>query len=142
MTSGLAFRLEPSGPPAACAFPKCVRDAFHDGDHEIAQPRPVAVPNGGRRYRCTICKRAIVEYGEYVSGGADLCDSQECLRAWCIISSNEAPLLCPCRQRPYPHELAIHAQIRSESYNPKLRLRYPWTLCLSPRIEPSTEKSS
>jgi hypothetical protein len=139
VATSAAFRLEPSGPPTACDFPKCVLDAFHTGNHEFEQPKPIVV-SSGRRYRCTICKCAVIKYGEYVPGSADLCDSQECLRAWCIITSNEAPLLCPCPQRSYPHELAIHAQIASEAFNPKLRFRYPWSLMLSQRVEMSTER--
>ncbi len=52
-----------------------------------------------------------------------------------------APLLCACPQRFYPHELAVHQLVRPESYNPRLRFRYPWSLCLSGRVEPSTEKA-
>jgi hypothetical protein len=57
-------------------------------------------------------------------------------------ASYEAPLLCSCIQRDYPHELAIHHQLRQESFNPKLKYRWPWSLNLSKREEPSTERSA
>jgi hypothetical protein len=133
-----AFALSPSGPPVRCDFPGCVGDSFHEGKHTFG-PELVAVKPGGRHYRCTICKRGVVEYGEYISGGADLCDSQECLLAWSLITSRPVPLSCTCRQRPYAHDLSIHTQLRGESFNPKLRNRWPWALMLSPRVEPSTE---
>lgn len=46
--------------------------------------------------------------------------------------------LCPCPQRPHPHELSIHHQLRYESYNPENRFRWPWVLILSERVEQST----
>ena len=56
-------------------------------------------------------------------------------------SEFEVPLNCSCPQRPYPHELSIHSRVRDEYGNPKLRNRWPWSLCLSPREEPSTERN-
>ena len=50
------------------------------------------------------------------------------------------PLPCSCPQRSYTHDVGIHQFVRSESYNPRLKFRYPWSLCLSERVEPSTEK--
>lgn len=67
----------------------------------------------------------------------------------------DAPLLCSCAQRPYPHELSIHANIRSEKpgaytdyydllvrFAPKEPMRWPWSLCLGARVEMSTERKS
>ena len=63
-----------------------------------------------------------------------------------------APLLCSCDQRPYPHELSVHAKLRSERpgiysdfYDFAVQfappgMRWPWALKLSPREEPSTER--
>lgn len=63
-----------------------------------------------------------------------------------------APLLCSCDQRPYPHELSVHAKLRSERpgtysdfYDSLVQfappeMRWPWSLKLSPREEPSTER--
>ena len=53
-----------------------------------------------------------------------------------------APLLCTCPQRSYPHELSVHSDIRSEWYAYKKNLRWPWSLMLSQREEPSTERKS
>lgn len=53
-----------------------------------------------------------------------------------------APLLCRCPQRDYPHELTVHAELRGESYNPKLKFRWPWSLMRSQREEPSTERKA
>lgn len=44
---------------------------------------------------------------------------------------------CPCPQRPYPHELSAHSQLRYEGN----RDRWPWSLMLSPRVEPSTDRT-
>jgi len=47
----------------------------------------------------------------------------------------EAPLLCTCRQRWYPHELCVHNQLLRESWNPELKYCWPWSLLLSERVE-------
>jgi hypothetical protein len=66
----------------------------------------------------------------------------------------EVPLSCRCPQRLYPHELSVHGKLRSESpgtyeiyggdsirFAPKeVKLKWPWTLCASSRLEPSTER--
>jgi len=51
-----------------------------------------------------------------------------------------APLLCSCAQRSYPHELAVHADLRSEWWAHRNAPRWPWSLMLSQREEPSTER--
>lgn len=51
-----------------------------------------------------------------------------------------APLLCRCPQREYPHELSVHAEIRSEWWAYKRKLCWPWSLIASVREEPSTER--
>lgn len=51
-----------------------------------------------------------------------------------------APLLCRCPQRDYPHELSVHANIRSEWWAHKQNLSWPWSLMASVREEPSTER--
>jgi hypothetical protein len=133
-----AFRLEPSGPPAACAFPKCVRDAFHDGDHEIERPAPR--PRSQPVHHCVVCGCGFIIYGDPAHPIPRTCGSQACVLHLSRHDAAPIPLLCPCPQRSYRHELAIHAQIASESFNPKLRFRYPWSLMLSNRVEPSTER--
>lgn len=134
-----SFSLAATGPEAPCGFPQCILGAFHDGDHEFAKPASV---DRGYHFRCLICKTPMVAYGERKLCATDLCDSQECLRAWCLISASDVPVMCPCPQRPYPHELSIHAKIRGESFNPKVRFQWPWSLMLSGRVEPSTERGA
>lgn len=51
-----------------------------------------------------------------------------------------APLLCRCPQRPYPHELSVHRELRSEWWAHKRDLAWPWSLMASLREEPSTER--
>lgn len=51
-----------------------------------------------------------------------------------------APLLCRCPQRDYPHELSVHAELRSEWWAHKKNICWPWSLMLSLREEPSTER--
>lgn len=43
----------------------------------------------------------------------------------------DIPLLCPCPQRPYPHELHIHNQLLRESWNPRLKYVWPWSLAFA-----------
>ena len=57
-------------------------------------------------------------------------------------ASYEAPLLCRCPQREYPHELSIHALIRYEWWKRELRNSWPWSLMASTREEPSTERKA
>jgi len=133
-----AFALEPTGPQVPCDFPGCVLDAFHDGDH-MRQTAPAK--ETGYRFRCMICKTPMVAYGERKMYTADLCDSEECLRAWCLISGPlEIPVMCGCPQRPYAHDVSVHAEIRREAFNPQVRYSWPFSLMLSSRIEPSTER--
>jgi hypothetical protein len=135
-----SFSLASSGPAAPCGFPGCVLESFHDGDHDFAKPAPPV--NRGYHFRCLICKTPMVAYGERKMYTTDLCESEECLRAWCLISGPlDSPVMCGCPQRPYAHDVAIHAEIRREAFNPKVRCSWPWSLMLSSRVEPSTEKT-
>lgn len=54
----------------------------------------------------------------------------------------DAPLLCRCPQRDYPHELSVHSEIRSEWWAHKRNLSWPWSLMMSGREEPSTERNA
>ena len=140
--SAAPFALEQTGPQVPCDFPGCTLDAFHDGEHLMAKP-PAEFPKGGYHFICIICKTPMVAYGERKMYTANLCDSEECLRAWCLISGpNKFLVMCGCPQRPYAHELSIHAEIKREAYNPAVRYSWPWSLTLSTRIEPSTEKNA
>jgi hypothetical protein len=51
-----------------------------------------------------------------------------------------APLVCTCPQRPYPHELSVHAELRAEWWPYRHAPKWPWSLMLSVREEPSTER--
>jgi hypothetical protein len=53
-----------------------------------------------------------------------------------------APLLCCCPQREHPHELSVHAELRREWYAHRENLCWPWSLMLSVRVEPSTERKA
>lgn len=53
-----------------------------------------------------------------------------------------APLLCRCPQREYPHELSVHAELRSEWFAHRKSPRWPWSLMASSREEPSTERKA
>jgi hypothetical protein len=150
-----AFTLAPPGPPAPCGYPGCSLAAFHDGDHDLPPP---ARPAPGKAWedvrRCLICGTPFVVYGERIPGAARLCGSQACLveqvrrESWGAVE----PLRCSCPQRPYPHELSVHTKIRHERPGTYLLyedlsvrfapegLRWPWSLNLSSRVEPSTER--
>ena len=52
----------------------------------------------------------------------------------------DAPLLCSCPQRDYPHDLSVHANLRAEWWAHRKDPFWPWSLMLSPREEPSTER--
>jgi len=142
-----AFALIPSGPPAPCSFPKCVLEAFHDGDHDFGKKpdfdslktdKRVAFP-GPRYGRCVICGVKFVQYGDHALPASRICDEKSCLVELCRREASPAPLLCTCPQRWYPHELVVHTNLRREAYNPKLRHCWPWSLAISDRLEPSAE---
>lgn len=55
----------------------------------------------------------------------------------------EAPVLCTCLQRDYPHELSVHAQIGREIlFNSRLRFSWPWSLRLLERGESAERKEA
>ena len=139
-----AFALEPTGPPVPCDFRGCTLEAWHEGEHEFAKPKPKF--SSDRVHTCKACGRKFVIYGEGKEASLpverETCGNQECILALARLEARfgESPLLCRCPQRSYPHELSIHQELRGESYNPKLRFRWPWSLMLSKRQEPSTER--
>ena len=132
-----AFQLDYSGPPVRCDFPGCRLNVFHDGEHEIFLPHAVKPT---KVYICRECGAQFGIIGETYPSERRTCGKQSCIVAAAAREANEVPLFCPCPQRPYPHELAIHFELRSEAYNPKFKFRWPWSLCLSPRLEPSAER--
>jgi len=133
-----AFALDYTGDPLPCDFPGCILDAWHGGDHKFPQPK---LPLGKRAEdirRCVICGAGFVVFNELDYLSIRTC-SHDCLLINSIREACELPLLCKCPQRSYPHELSAHVELRSESYNPNLKHRWPWSLCLSQRLEPSAE---
>lgn len=136
-----AFALEPSGPAAPCGFPKCTLEAFHDGDHLLAQKPDKRTDFPGPRYgKCIVCGAGFQFFADHAHPMPRICDSDDCfLELLRRESPKQQPILCPCGQRPYPHELSVHKLLRRESFNPKLRYLWPWSLCLSDRVEMSAE---
>jgi hypothetical protein len=93
--------------------------------------------------------RLIVKVGFYCGFtvlGADpkqifaTCGSEECLLHFARHHAPQLPVTCGCPQREFPHELNVHFELRTESFNPKFRNCWPWSLCLSARLEPSAER--
>lgn len=115
-----AFTLDYTGPEVLCDYPRCILNAFHDGEHQfpsLERPQPKYI------------RLTRAEYSEWW------------MAHFSKPNSVEVPMLCCCAQRSYPHELIVHRELRSESYNPQNRFRWPWTLMFSKRAEPSTERS-
>lgn len=136
-----AFALDFCGDPVPCDYPGCVLDAFHEEDHkflsrqELNERAAAAVTSygvGTRSYNRSAEKREIERQREMATARYESAPRQE----------HEAPLMCCCPQRPYPHELNVHPDLRSESFNPKFRFHWPWSLMLSSREEPSTERKA
>lgn len=134
-----AFALQPSGPPVPCDFPRCTLEAFHEGEHVLRAPKPKFAPN--RIHTCKICglKFAILGESETPEFDRHTCGDQACIVAYYSMAEI-LPLVCSCPQRPYPHELSVHAEIRSEWWAHKRNLAWPWSLMASSREEPSTER--
>ena len=134
-----AFALDFSGPPVPCGYPRCILEAFHDGDHQF--PKPELVRHFDQH--CVVCGQPFAVYAPEGFPKREFnrtCGSQECLLHSALHDAEEVLVMCRCPQRTYPHELSIHAQLRQESFNPKLRFQWPWSLMLSNREEPSTER--
>ena len=129
MSAAKQFALEASGPPAPCGYPHCVLEAFHDGEHQIA----VEIIEKHFQEAGILTRRKggdlLVRCGdatfEYLTGDR---------------AAYFAPLLCRCPQREHPHELSVHNLIRYEWWKRELRNSWPWSLMLSSREEPSTER--
>lgn len=100
------------------------------------QLKPIPPP---LRYHCVVCGRPVVVYGAGTFDSYQICDDQACLLHFVRRTATPPALMCGCRQRPYPHELKVHDKLRREAYDPTLRAVWPWSLMLSPRVEPSSE---
>lgn len=117
-----AFALQPSGSPALPQKPELV---------EKSKPRTGT---------CEICGARWLQYDDPAHPLDRICDSRDCLLELLRRESPAVqPLLCRCPQRPYAHELSVHKLLRRESFNPKHRYKWPWSLCLSDRVEISAE---
>lgn len=138
MSAAKQFALEPFGSPAPCGFPRCILDAFHEGDHEF--PALAVAPRDYPR-KCVICGTRFAVYGEAIFGMVRTC-SPGCLLILSMREAAELNVSCRCAQRSYPHELRVHEELRGESYNPKFKFQWPWSLMLSRREEPSTERKA
>jgi hypothetical protein len=134
-----AFALDFSGPEAPCGFPRCILGAFHDGDHAFAKSKAIAWTYDRH---CVVCGVPFTVLGAEVAEIFHTCGSQECLLHYARHEAPSLEVMCRCPQRSYPHQLAIHALVRQEAYNPKVRTRWPWSLTLSRREEPSTERNA
>jgi hypothetical protein len=131
-----AFALDFSGPAVPCDFRGCILEAWHDGEHRFA-PREIQWTYDRH---CVVCGVPFTVIGADKAMKFDTCGSAECLLHYSRRYSLEAPLVCRCPQRSYPHDLSIHGLIRSEWWNKELRSKWPWSLMASVREEPSTEK--
>lgn len=134
-----AFSLDFTGPSVHCDFRGCVLDAWHEGEHKFAT-NPVSAIQWHYDRHCTVCGVPFTVLGADKARIFDTCGSEECLLHFSRRNGFEIPVLCTCPQRDYAHQLSIHHELRGESYNPKFKFRWPWSLMLSQREEPSTER--
>lgn len=127
-----AFSLDFSGPPVPCDYPHCVLDAYHEGDHQVGIEvvekhfREAGVPTKRNKDGDLLVQCSDATF-DYLTGAH---------------AAYLAPLLCCCPQRDYPHELSVHRDLRSEWWAHKRNLAWPWSLMLSRREEPSTERKT
>jgi hypothetical protein len=79
MSAAKQFSLEPSGPPAPCGFPRCILEAFHEGDHSLA-PKPGVLLHFDQH--CVVCGQPFTVYAPEGFPKREFnrtCGSQECL---------------------------------------------------------------
>jgi len=132
-----AFTLDYSGPQVRCDFPRCTLPSFHEGDHHLA---PIQRTTQQPVYTCAECGTRFVIYGQHVMAERRTCGEPACILAAARRKNCEIPVACRCPQREYPHELTVHSELCYERHNPARRIRWPWSLMLSPHREPSTER--
>ena len=138
MSAAKQFHLEPTGAPVPCEFPGCILYAWHDGDHAF---KADAIQWSYDRH-CVVCGVPFTVLGADKSMIFDTCGSAECLLHYARRFGFAVPVMCHCPQRPYPHDLHVHALIRSEWWRKELRSQWPWSLMASVREEPSTERKA
>ena len=167
MSAPAAFALEFSGDPVPCDFPGCTLDAFHDGNHVFA-PKPRPQPKLPPKTTHFEVLRPSHQYSELAARALAAGVPVKIRKGVEYLYVNDAtfeyltagpkpydvPLLCRCSQRPYPHELKVHFLLRESpgtyvvwdgKYESRVRfaekeMRWPWSLCLSARLEPSAER--
>jgi len=138
-TVSSAFALDFTGDPVPCDFPGCVLDAYHEGEHKPAEKAPIKWTYDRH---CIVCGVPFTVLGADPKMIFTTCGSRECLLHFARHHASPVPLTCRCPQRPYAHELSVHFELRAESFNPKFRFRWPWSLMLSRREEPSAERKA
>ncbi len=141
-----AFQLDFTGPQTRCDFPGCVRGSFHDGDHDFLSQQEnneraaAAVTSygvGTRSYNGSPEKREMDRQREIATARYEASPRQQVLQ----------PVACTCAQRPYPHEVSVHAKARKEKPGVYLDyydlpckfapegMRWPWSLRFAPEME-------
>ena len=136
-----AFSLDYSGDPVLCDFKGCILEAWHDGEHNFGPQAPKAIQWTYDRH-CVVCGISFTILGANKDFPADTCGSEECLLDFAKRYGFEVPLICTCPQRDYPHDISVHEEIRSEWWKYKSAPFWPWSLMLSKREEPSTERKA
>lgn len=101
-----------------------------------------AAPQPKFDQHCVVCGSPFVVYGAGRARLFHTCGSPECVLHFARHQMPDLPLSCPCPQRPYPHDVTVHALVRRESFAPQKRFQWPWSLALSERVEPSTERKA
>jgi hypothetical protein len=135
-----AFSLDYSGAPVPCDFRGCILEAWHDGEHQF--PKPINSIQWSYDRHCVVCGVPFTVISAAKCEPIHTCGEQACLLHYAQRYSFDAPLLCRCPQREHPHELSVHALIRSEWWKRELRTKWPWSLMASLREEPSTERKA
>lgn len=120
-----------------CGFPGCKLKAYHEGNHQFAPKKEI---QWSYDRHCVVCGISFIVFGADKSMIFDTCGSQQCMLHYARRHPFAVPLLCHCPQREYPHDLSVHAEIRSEWFAHRKQPSWPWSLMLSVREEPSTER--
>lgn len=134
-----------------CAFPGCILEDLHDGEHRLAPAPPKPLSEQENRDRLAAAQTS---YGigtrSYNRSPQKKEIDRQCASAtakFLAVPKDEKPIprewmMCRCPQRTYAHDLSVHRQLRPESNHPKIRenLRWPWSLVASSRVELSTER--
>ena len=135
-----SFTLDYSGPATPCDFPGCTAGAFHEGEHQFLSQQEKNERLAAAVTSYGVGTRSYNRSPERLEVDRQRAEATARYESAAHHHEITLPIYCSCPQRPYPHELSIHSEIRQESFNPKLRTRWPWSLMQSSREEPSTER--